>query len=379
MLTTVPDAMTTSLPKITMILTALALVTASCGGDAAPATTTTTTAPTTTAAPTTTTAATTTTSTPTTTIAGPETTVTTFPAGFASPLNGLSSDDTLKLDRSVIAVKIDNHPGASPQSGLLQADAMIELLVEGGFTRFIALFHDNEAELLGPIRSLRPTDSTLVLPTGAPLFMSGGQAWVQSLTASRGVRLLGESAGMFRTSLHAAPHNLYGNTETLRARADARGYTDNPAQYIFTIDDWPYPEETATEIRLNWSGSTNVTWTYDPETRTYLRTMNNAVHNVQDGDRNLTRIAVEVLVILESRLYTASPTGAGTSVPALDTVGSGEARVFARGRMWTGTWERESMSDPFTLVSDDGTTAVVPAGLSWTSVFPAGRSITISG
>jgi hypothetical protein len=321
---------------------------------------------------------TTTTSAPTTTTTGPETTVTTFPSGFASPLNGLASDDTLKLDRSVIAVKVDNHPGASPQSGLLEADAMIETLVEGGFTRFIALFHDNEAALIGPIRSVRPTDSTLVLPTGAPLFMSGGQPWVQSLTASRGVRLLGESAGMFRTSLHSAPHNLYGNTETLRSRADSRGYTNNPAQHIFTIDDWPYPEETATEIRLAWSSNTIVTWTYDTETRTYLRQMNNSVHNVQDGDRNLTQIAVDVLVVLESRLYTASPAGAGTSVPALDTVGSGDAWVFARGRMWQGTWERASISDPYTLVSADGTTAVVPAGLSWTSVFPAGRSITTS-
>ncbi|MEX0826941.1 MAG: DUF3048 domain-containing protein [Acidimicrobiia bacterium] len=369
----------TRLSKFSMLLMTFALVATACGGDAAPATTTTTTAPTTTVAPTTTAPTTTTSTAPTTTTAGPETTVTTFPVGFASPLNGLPADDTLRLDRSVIAVKVDNHPGAIPQSGLLDADAMIETLVEGGFTRFIALFHDNETELLGPIRSLRPTDSTLVLPTGAPLFMSGGQAWVQALTASRGVRLLGESAGMFRRSLHAAPHNLYGNTETLRARADARGYTDNPVQHIFAIDHWAYPEATATEIRLSWSGTTNVIWTYDAETRTYLRTMNNLVHNVQDEDRNLTQIAVDVLVILESRLHTASPTGEGQSVPALDTLGSGDAWVFARGRMWQGTWERDNMSDPFTLVSADGTTAVVPAGLSWTSVFPAGRSINTSG
>lgn len=368
-----------STPRPFIVLLTLALVGAACGGaDAAP--TTTTAAPTTTAASTTTTLPpTTTTTSPTTTTEGPETTVTTFPSGFASPLNGLPAEDTLKLDRSVIAVKIDNHPRANPQSGLLQADAMIETLVEGGFTRFIALFHDNEAELLGPIRSLRPTDSTLVLPTGAPIYMSGGQAWVQALTASRGVRLLGESAGMFRTSLHSAPHNLYGSTETLRARGDARGYTNKPPGHIFTIDDWPYPDDTATEIRLRWSSNTDVTWTYDPEARTYLRSMNNRVHNVQDRDRNLTQIEVDVLVILESRLYTASPTGAGSSVPALDTVGSGKAWVFARGRMWQGTWQRSSMSDPFTLVSADGTTAVVPAGLSWTSVFPAGSSITASG
>jgi hypothetical protein len=179
---------------------------------------------------------------------------------------------------------------------------------------------------------------------------------------------------MFRTSLHTAPHNLYGETETLRASADARGYTSNPPAHFLAVDDWPYPDDTATEIVLNWSAATTVTWRYDEETRTYLRWTNAAVHEVQDDAGNRTQIAVDVLVILAGNLYTA--TGAGTSVPAIDTVGSGEAWVFARGRIWRGTWERDDIAEPFTLISPDGTTAVVPAGFSWTSVFPAGRSIT---
>ncbi|MDP2622506.1 MAG: DUF3048 domain-containing protein, partial [Actinomycetota bacterium] len=282
----------TRFPRILTCCLAFALAAAACGGgDAA----TTTTSPATTTVPTTSTAPTTTTTTAAnTTTKGPETTVTTFPSGFSSPLNGLASGDTLKLDRSVIAVKIDNHPRARPQAGLLDADAMIETLVEGGLTRFIALFHDNEAALVGPIRSLRPTDSTLIRPTGAPLFMSGGQPWIQSLTLARGVRLLGESAGMFRTSLHTAPHNLYGETETLRASADARGYTSNPPAHFLAVDDWPYPDDTATEIVLNWSAATTVTWRYDEETRTYLRWTNAAVHEVQDDAGNRTQIAVDV-------------------------------------------------------------------------------------
>lgn len=360
------------------LLTALLVLSlvAACGGDAAPTTTTTTS---TTSTTTTSSTTTTTTLPPTTTTLGPETTVTTFPSGFASPLNGLPAQDTLKLDRSVIAVKIDNHPQARPQSGLLDADAVIELLVEGGFSRFIALFHDNESEFVGPIRSLRPTDSTLVLPTGAPLFMSGGQPWVQELTVARGQRLLGESAGMFRSSLKSAPHNLYGRTETLRARADARGYTNRPAAPLLPIDDWPYPDETASEIELRWSDINVVTWRYFPDKRTYGRWTNSARHYVQDEDREQTQIEVEVLVILESNLYTAFPPADGTPVPASDTVGSGEAWVLARGRLWHGTWHRSDFDDPFELRSEDGSAASVPAGFAWISVFPTGSSISLSG
>ncbi|HSM01484.1 MAG TPA: DUF3048 domain-containing protein [Acidimicrobiia bacterium] len=362
--------------RLIVALLLLAIV-AACGGDAAPTTTTTvpTTTSTTTAIPTTTT---TTTLPPTTTTIGPETTVTTFPADFASPLNGLPAQDTLALDRSVIAIKIDNHPEARPQSGLLEADAVIELLVEGGFTRFIALFHDNESDFVGPIRSLRPTDSTLVLPTGAPLFMSGGQQWVQSLTVARGQRILGESAGMFRSSLRVAPHNLYGRTETLRDRADARGYTDRPASPLLPIDDWPYPDDTASEVELRWSDINVVVWRYFPDKRTYGRWTNNSRHYVQDEDREQTQIEVEVLVILEGDLYTAFPPADGTPVPATDTVGTGEAWVLARGRVWHGTWHRSDIDEPFELRSDDGSTASVPAGLAWISVFPAGSSMTVS-
>lgn len=360
-------------------ITALILfaVVAACGGDAAPSTTTTTTAPTTSTTSTTTT---TTTLPPTTsTTLGAETTVTTFPAGFASPLNGLSAEDTLDLDRSVIAVKVDNHPGARPQSGLLDADAVVELLVEGGFSRFIAFFHDNEAALIGPIRSLRPTDSTLVLPTGAPLFMSGGQPWVQGLTAARGQRLLGESAGMFRSSLHAAPHNLYGRTETLRSRADARGYTNNEPMPLLPIDDWDYPDEVASEIELRWSDTNVVTWSYFPDKRTYGRWTNGSRHYIQDEDREQTQVEAEVLVILVGDVYTAYPPADGTPVPATDTVGSGEAWVFARGRVWHGSWRRDDIDDPFTLSAQDGTPAVVPAGFPWISIFPTGHTITVDG
>ncbi|HEX9977599.1 MAG TPA: DUF3048 domain-containing protein, partial [Acidimicrobiia bacterium] len=153
-------------------LTAFSLIAAACsgGGDAD---TTTTTAATTTAATTTTTPPTTTTS--STTTLPDSTTVTTFPPDFASPLNGLAAEDDILVDRRAIAIKIDNHPVARPQSGLQAADAIIELLVEGGFTRFIALFHDNDTDYIGPVRSLRATDSTLVTAIGAPLVISGGQ------------------------------------------------------------------------------------------------------------------------------------------------------------------------------------------------------------
>jgi hypothetical protein len=363
----------------------LLLTLASACSDSAGETTTTTTGDTTTVTTTVPTSVTTQAETTTTTTTAVTTTtvdssiVTLLPEGFRSPVNGLRADLETNLDRRAIAVKIDNHPEARPQSGLEDADAVIELLVEGGFTRFIAVFHDNDSEYLGPVRSIRPTDSTLLPAIPAPLAMSGGQPWVQDLTVGRGVKLIGEStAGFFRTSRRTAPHNLYADTEGIRSTADARGYSDDAPQWLYRVDEWRIPTTTANTVQLSWSNESRVTWRY--EDGRYTRWYGNNPHNIVTESGESNQIAVDVLVILSGRQYTASPLlpGGGTPVPATETTGKGNAWVISRGAVWIGTWEREEITDQFRLLNPDGTEAVVPAGVVWVSIFPGDRSVTIS-
>ena len=142
-----------TLPNVVGVLVASALLVSSCtSAESAETTTTTTLAPVTTIATTTTTTAPPTTTTTTTTIPEPE---------VSAAINGLPAEDDL-VDRRVVAVKIDNHPNARPQSGLDVADAVYEVLVEAGLTRFIALFHQSDADHVGPNRSGRPTDSQVM-------------------------------------------------------------------------------------------------------------------------------------------------------------------------------------------------------------------------
>ena len=61
-----------------------------------------------------------------------------------SPFTGLelSPELWLKRPRRVIAFKVDNNLNARPQSGLQEADTVMEILVEGGMTRFLAFYMD---------------------------------------------------------------------------------------------------------------------------------------------------------------------------------------------------------------------------------------------
>ena len=365
-----------AVPKRILIVLALtALVAGACGNsdDSAEETsiaTTTTSQPSTT---TTTTPTTTTTEAPTTTTA-PE------PAGPTSPLNGLVIEDeelAANVERRVVAVKIDNHWNARPQSGIEQADLVFELLVEAGLTRFIAVFHHSDAEFLGPMRSGRPTDPTLIRPLEGVLTISGAQPWVQSRITGAGVPLIGDlgSPITFRRGFRRAPHNLYTNTRELRDVMERRGYDVTPPPELWTFGEFNAPADaTAEEIFFNWSDTMSVTWEWDGAQ--YLRFAGSEPHNwrTEDGE-TVEQVSADVLVALFANRYTASGSS-GSAVPAFETVGTGRALVFAQGRLIEGTWQRDAITDPFTLSDENGDEIIVPPGRPWVSVFPSSRGIS---
>ena len=70
------------------------------------------------------------------------------------PLTGEEPDDEAILDRPAVAVKIENASVAYPLSGLEKADVVYEEAVEGGVTRFMAIYHCTDAEKAGPGKSV---------------------------------------------------------------------------------------------------------------------------------------------------------------------------------------------------------------------------------
>ncbi len=277
-----------------------------------------------------------------------------------------------------MAVKIDNHHNARPQSGIQEAEAVVEIRVEGSFTRFIAVFHRADSEYLGPIRSARPSDAMVVLPLSASMIVSGGQPWVRAGISALGVDFLTETArGMFRISSRRAPHNLYGSTEQLRETADSRGFSDEgPAQPWLPFGEMHEEAEPATSAQITFAPGTAVTWDWDGEA--WARTFGATPSTWRDQDGETGEVTADTVVALVGNFYTASPPGgqSGSSVPATNTVGEGRALILAEGKVIEGTWSRESAEDPFTLLTTDGEPMLVPPGFLWLSIVPDVGSIT---
>jgi hypothetical protein len=324
---------------------------------AEPDVTTTTSAPTTT----TTTVASTTTEAPTTTI-----------AGALSPINGLPVDDPELLERRLLAVKIDNHPNARPHSGIEQADAVIELMVEG-VTRFISMWQQSDVDYLGPMRSGRPTDQTMLAFFNEPSFaISGAQSWVQDMIASVGIHLIGEvEPATFRVSERRAPHNLFANTNLLREYADERGYPDEPIEGpMWEFGPMREDADEAAKVSFDFVGNP-VEWTWDEASETWLRTLagDESSWVTEDGEEG--QIAVPVLVALYVEQYSVG------DLPASRTSGQGLAYIFADGKVVQGTWQRDDITQWFTLEDNEGEPILVPPGQIWISLVPNSAGIVI--
>ncbi|MBD5102619.1 MAG: DUF3048 domain-containing protein [Subdoligranulum sp.] len=100
-------------------------------------------------------------------------------------LTGLPKGEDYPEGQRITAVMVNNIAGsasqnARPQNGLSNADILIEIKVEGGITRFCALYTDyhNLPEIC-PVRSARDQFFQLILPF-QPLYVHIGESVVQT-------------------------------------------------------------------------------------------------------------------------------------------------------------------------------------------------------
>ena len=324
-------------------------------------------------------AVTTTTKAPTTTLAPS----TTEPAtGPVAPLTGLRVSDGSLLARPALAVKVDNLDNASqsavPQAGLAEADLVYEVIVEGNITRFVAVFHSHAAGRVGPVRSARTTDLSLLQPFGKILFAwSGGNDGVRAAVRDAPHLLdVGHDnlpASYHRDSSRRAPHNLFVDADELWKSPKADGVAAPQPIFRYRTEGQAQPAtaEAAAGIDLTWgAGGTPVAWRWDAKTQSYLRSQRGRAHNDAEGDR-LTAKNVVVLVTAYGQ------SGADARSPEAITTGTGEAFVYTQGRVIHGRWGRLVPEAPASLFDSTGAPILLTPGRTWVELPRAGGVTTI--
>lgn len=296
------------------------------------------------------------------------------PDPVIAPLTGAEIDDPSVLDRTVVALKVDNAPKARPQEGLEVADILFTEIVEGGTTRFIALYHSVLPDPAGPVRSGRDVDAQ-ILPAFSPVFGISGAAG-PTYAELRGAGLLvfeeGQADAFSRDSNRPRPHDLMASTPAL---ADASGELP-PASAPWPFDAAiPDGGQEATGVDLVYSPFYAAAWEWEPETSRWLRSQEGAPHARADGQQ----LTADTVVVARVTAFDGAGVDAGGNpIPEVSAVGEGDALILRDGRSYPARWRKPNAESHFEWLTPEGQELPLRPGRTWVELVPDAGSVTVA-
>jgi len=278
-------------------------------------------------------------------------------AQLRSPFTG---EPVPTLNR-VLAVKIDNIVYARPQTGLNHADIVYVLPVEGGLSRFLAIFSSHYPPVIGPVRSAREDDLQLLRQFGRPAFAYSGATAALLPYIQRTARIVdlyaGTTRGYYRDNSRVAPYNLNAHTRVLLAQAHGASKARNIG---FRFGPPPAGGKPARSASVAYpAASFRFTWSAAKEG--WLVSMDGARAVTTDGGR----LAPATVVIQHTTVRTSRFLEYGKPPPYAESVGSGSALVLRNGQEWLAHWSRPTWNDGTTFTTASGRPMTFAPGQVW--------------
>lgn len=298
-------------------------------------------------------------------------------------LTGLKYEGAYPQTKRFGAVMVNNISGsasqnARPQWGIGDADMLVEIKVEGGITRFMALFSDmTKIPKIGPIRSARDQFFQIILPF-QPLYVHIGESVVQSEYKrnyeydSLDINL--DSYGFERDESRrgegrAIEHTAYSTGENLQAiigkhgKDDARTYTSS----FFNFVNYDEPERQLTgdengqntrayKMDIKHSDGYRTYFTYNEAESRYMMSQysmaKRAVHETIDAN-NDTQIGFKNVLVLFTDIH-VYPGHEAKDLQNVDLNSGGVGYYFSNGQAEKVRWTKGSPLDVLRILDKYG-------------------------
>jgi len=272
-----------------------------------------------------------------------------------------------KMSVNPIAVMVENATEIRPQFGLGAASVVYEALVEGGITRFMAVYdYRDQVEKIGPVRSARPYFLDWAAEYQPAFFHVGGSP--QALEAINGYSIIdinemGVNEIYFsRGSRQEWPHNVYTGASLWQDISDLKNRQITFKSWRFKPAEEIYCPPAGQKIIIDFSyGNYQVRWDYDCITGRYLR-INGGSEHLDEAGRQLTSEKV-IIQFVKSWLIDTERLG-------LQTVGQGKAIIFQNGRVAEGGWQKAAEGSRTEFLNTTGETVEFLPGKTWIEVVP---------
>ena len=283
------------------------------------------------------------------------------PSHSRGPLRSPFTGERVKSLHRVLAVKIDNYVLARPQTGLGKADIVYVIPVEGGLTRFMAIFSSHFPPVVGPVRSAREDDLALLKQYGRPALAYSGATPVLLPYIARHARIVnlyaGRVGGYYRDNRRIAPYNLFARTRRLLAEARHASKARDigfrfgpppPGGHHAGSRSAAFP---SASYRFTWSGRRG---------RWLVRI---------DGTRARTttgrQLGAATVVIQHTRIITSRFIEYGSHPPYAVSTGNGSATVLRNGRAYRARWSRPHVHGGTTFTTRSGQPMTFARGPVW--------------
>src|SRR5437762_3709965 len=246
------------------------------------------------------------------------------------PLRGTAAPDGDSIHKRPLVIKVANDPAARPQSGMAQADLVLEIPVEGGITRYALVFQSQDPSKVGPVRGARQSDLNY-LPALRPILAHVGAS--ESVTQM--VRDAAKSGSFIdidefqhadafeRVAGKVAPYNAYTSGSKLReAAGDAgRARVDVPALQ-FDASSGKAAGKDVASLAIPYAGAGKVTYTFDAGA--YHRTQGGQTTMDADAKRE---VMPDNVVVIKTEVKEIPGTADVTGAPSVDFREIGRAHV----------------------------------------------------
>jgi hypothetical protein len=284
---------------------------------------------------------------------------------------------------------VENTTDARPQSGLIYADMVFEVVDEYGITRYVAVFSSHEAEIVGPVRSARPYYAEIARGLD-PIYTFWGTYYSNDPNANGYVVI--ENLGLdFLTPLgdkshissivantssgwrdytrsDITEHTAFMSTESLKEDALNLGYSLEGGQspLKFKADAGDSDRGDVSDITIDFSSETfEAYFEYDRENNDYSKYVGGLPHtDYETGNQ----IKVSNVIVMITDIEGPVDASGHMVIRTTGTSDNSKAFFFMDGNVIEGTWERSSAFDPFTYRDENGDTILFNRGSTWVAL-----------